>query len=153
MTKKTEQTNRELYAVLDSIRRARKHPNLTARFEAALEEHLEALRQENVRGITALSSMIEERDQIQNRLHAVDHALFNLDKANKIAGEELARAQTAARENLEDCRRAEKLSDSLDESLRDAKQVIAHQELLIVSQRLAIADLYMKAMAVPRASR
>jgi len=148
MTKKTEQTNRELYAVLDSIRRARKHPNLTARFEAALEEHLEALRQENVRGITALAAMTEERDQIQNRLHAVDHALFNLDQANKLAGEEMERLRIYAKENLDDCRRAEKLSDSLHEQLRDAQAVIGNQEQLIYGQRLAIADLYMKGRKV-----
>jgi chromosome segregation ATPase len=155
-------------------------------FESALEEHLEGLRLELERWKLSdkktgemiqfkqaeqkrereqheetqrqLHRMTQERDDIQGRLHAVDHAFSEQGSlvwrqgeeisrhkiALNIAGEELIRAQGVARQHLDDCRSAEKLSDSLDEKLRDAQSVIAHQEQLIVGQRLAIADLYMR---------
>ena len=117
----------------------------------------------------------KELDEIQGRLHAVDRAYVVLDQANKVVGEELRQSQTnvrhwkeecgklhariktfesgelyqkiqkEARQHLDDCREAEKLSDDLDDRLRDAQKVIAHQEQLIIGQRLAIADLYLKA--------
>lgn len=202
MTNAIEKTKRALYDCLDRIRRAAKHRVLTAEFEERLEEHLEELRKDAALSqarigelyssrqqwqdiaadrLTNLSSMTDERDQIQQRLHAIDNAyheqqkavkplraqfvvqvrtirgqqqtIENLKSANAAAGEELIRAQGMARQYSEDCRSAEKHSDRFSEQLRDARQVIAHQEILIVSQRLAIADLYMKAAAAPRASK
>lgn len=50
----------------------------------------------------------------------------------------------------EDVMAAEKLSDSLDERLRDAQAVIGHQEQLITGQRLAIADLYLAKHRAPK---
>lgn len=165
MTTEIEKTKRALYGCLDRIRRAGKHRRLTAEFEERLEEHLEETRKltERLRGygqkyLSDASSMREERDGIQGRLHAVDHAYFEqsqrngeqakqiekLEELNRIAGEELIRAQGMVREYGEDCRSAEKLSDDLSEKLTHATTVIGQQEQLIVGQRLAIADLYMK---------
>ena len=87
MTPKTEQTKKTMYAVLDRIRRARKHVALTSDFEIVLEAHLEAVRQEFVEGISRLAAMTEERDQIQLRLHAVDHAFKETERALGIAGD------------------------------------------------------------------
>lgn len=171
MTNEIEKTKRALYGCLDRIRRAGKHRKLTAEFEERLEEHLEELRQEVAREyqlrrsamqrieehVEKFSKLLEERDQIQQRLHAVDHAHFEqsrrtgemarhierLKDLNRIAGEELIRAQGVARQYLDDCRSAEKHSDRFSEQLRDAQAVIGHQEQLIVGQRLAIAELYM----------
>lgn len=159
-----EKTKRALYGCLDRIRRAGKHRKLTDEFEERLEEHLEVLRQhENnlsrncLAHLETAGQMRQERDQIQQRLHAVDHAHFEqsrrtgemarqierLEDLNRIAGEELIRAQGVARQYLDDCRSAEKHSDEFSEKLRDAHAVIGQQEQLIVGQRLAIAELYM----------
>lgn len=41
MTTKTEQAKREMYDLLESMRRAKKHPAKLARFEDALEAYLD----------------------------------------------------------------------------------------------------------------
>lgn len=179
MTNAIEQTKRALYACLDKVRRAAKHRVLTAELEERLEEYLEELRIDRVR-LTEnrrddlerkLAAMTEDRDQILQRLHAIDHAyneqskaenplaaqfevqvktilcqektIENLKSANKAAGEELMRVQAIARQQLDDVRSAEKLSDELSDKLTQATTVIGQQEQLIIAQRLAIADLYM----------
>ncbi|MNQ26401.1 hypothetical protein D3C85_396380 [compost metagenome] len=105
-----------------------------------------------------LSAMTQERDDIQSRLHAIDHAyceqsnrvsvmdkmIDNLRTASAAAGEELIRVQGIARQHLDDCRSAEKLSDELSEKLTLATSVIGQQEMLIAGQRHAIAELYME---------
>lgn len=124
-----------------------------------------------------LAEMTQDRDDCQKRMQALDHAHFNLDQANKVAGEELQRCQTNLRHwrdeagkldarvrsfesgdihqkylrDRQDLMEAEKLSDSLDERLRDAQAVIGHQEQLIAGQRLAIADLYLAKHRAPKA--
>lgn len=171
MTTEIEKTKLALYGCLDRIRRAGKHRKLTAEFEERLEEHLEALRAELMRWKNSdkksaeaaqfkqaeqkrereqhedverrLHLMTEERDQIQQRLHAIDHAYNEQQKAMGIAGEELIRVQGMARQYLDDCRSAEKMTDDLHEKLGHATTVIGQQEQLIVGQRLAIADLYL----------
>lgn len=148
-------------------------------FESAMEAHLEALRLELDRWKLSdkktgemilfkqgeaqrereqhqeterrLHLMTQDRDDCQKRMQAVDHAHFNLDQANKVAGEELRKAQEQARRDRQDCIEAEKLSDSLDERLRDAQAVIGRQEQLITGQRLAIADLYLAKQRAPKA--
>lgn len=189
MTNAIETTKRALFDCLERIKRAAKHRALTAEFEERLEEHLEELRKafefevrcknsakERIQELVDFrSSLLQERDDIQSRLHAVDRAYVVLDQANKVAGEEFNQSQTnvrhwreecgklqarikafesgepyqklqkEARQHLNDCREAKKLSDDLDERLRDAQKVIGHQEQLIIGQRLAIADLYLKA--------
>lgn len=161
MTNAIEQTKREMYRNLKlinvSLKKGFKPVNGMHHFEIAMEAHLEAQRVELCRVFGALGRMTQERDDIQGRLHAIDHkygeqTTLVFDQAEEInrhkvalniAGEELIRAQGVARQHLDDGRSAEKLSDSLDEQLRDARQVISHQEQLIVGQRLAIAELYM----------
>lgn len=43
MTTKTEQAKREMYDLLESMRRAKKHPAKLARFEDALEAYLDII--------------------------------------------------------------------------------------------------------------
>lgn len=157
MTTEIEKTKRALYGCLDRIRRAGKHRKLTAEFEERLEEHLEALRQEAGREyqlrrsamqrieehVEKFSKLLEERDQIQQRLHAIDHAYNEQQKAIGIAGEELIRVQGIARQHLDDVSHATKQIDDLHSSLVHSDTVIGRQEQLIVGQRLAIADLYL----------
>jgi hypothetical protein len=143
MTNAIEQTKRDMYNDLKRFEHMVGSTHLFKTFQDSLEDHLEELRKENAMSLAMAGSMREERDAAQRRVQAVDHAYFNLDQASKIAGEELIRVQGIARQHLDDCRSAEKLSDSLDEKLRDARSVIAHQEQLIAGQRLAIAELYM----------
>lgn len=110
MTNEIEKTNRALYGCLDRIRRAGKHRVLTAEFEERLEEHFEELRKARVtfteksdREIQSLASrlasMTEERDQIQQRLHAIDHAYKEQQKAMGVAGDELRNLQTVVGAN------------------------------------------------------
>lgn len=179
MTSTIETTKRALFDCLERIKRAAKHRTLTAEFEERLEEHLEELRKANSHALSIVGeSLIQERDELQARLHAVDRAYVVLDQANKVAGEEFNQSQTnvrhwreecgklqariktfesgelyqklqkEARQHLNDCREAEKLSDDLGEHLRDAQKVIGHQEQLIIGQRLAIADLYISGRRV-----
>lgn len=177
MTNEIENTRFIMFNALHTLRKAKKHPKMLANFESVLEDHLEALRKEASEfqarigelyssrqqwediaalRLSNLSAMTEERDQIQQRLHAVDRAYFEqsqrngeqarqiekLEELNRIAGEELIRVQEIARENLEDVKRAEKHSDRFSEQLRDAQSFIANQEQLIVGQRLAISDMH-----------
>lgn len=157
MTNVIETTKRELYGCLDRIRRAGKHRVLTAEFEERLEEHLEALRQDGDWMRKQLATIRQANVDIQERLHAVDGAYFDQSKlvvsqaeeirqlktAAQIAGEELQRVQGISRRNLEDCRSAEKCSDDFSEKLRDAQSVIAHQEQLVIGQRLSIGEMHM----------
>jgi replicative superfamily II helicase len=150
MTNVIEQTKRALYDCLDRIKRAAKHRVLTAEFEERLEEHLEELRKEAAacqarigelyssrqqwKDIAAdrldkLSSMTEERDQMQQRLHAVDHAHYNLDQANKVVGEELRKAQEQASQDRDDTIRAVKVADAMLEKVRQFESGELYQKL------------------------
>lgn len=165
-----EKTKRAMYGCLERMKRAGKHRKLTAEFEDRLEEHLEELRK--VLGLVTgvrnsfervavdytkmYVEMKQERDAIQLRLHAIDHAFCEqsntvsrmadeIDRhkvAINIAGEELIRVQGIARQHLDDCRSAEKLSDDLSEKLTHATTVIGQQEQLIAGQRSAIANMH-----------
>jgi chromosome segregation ATPase len=169
MTNAIEQTKRQMYTDLKRFEHMVGSTHLFKTFQDSLEAHLEEQRKELCRAFGALGRMTQERDDIQGRLHAVDHKCFAQDQALKLAGEELRECQTNLRHwrdeggklharirafesgeihqqylrDRQDLMDAEKLSDSLDEKLRDAQSVIAHQEQLIVGQRLAIAELYM----------
>lgn len=171
MTTEIEKTKRALYECLDRIRRAGKHRVLTAEFEERMEEYLEELRLSRVQFTESrqndlerrLAAKIEECDQVQQRLHAIDHAyneqskefdharsnmaelaihVGNLETANRVSGEELIRVQGIARQYLDDCRSAEKLSDEFSEKLTHATTVIGQQERLIAGQRHAIAEMF-----------
>lgn len=103
-----------------------------------------------------LMKLRQANTEIQERLHSVDRAYFEqsqrngdqarqiekLEELNRIAGEELIRAQGMARQYGEDCRSAEKLSDELHEKLTNATTVIGQQEQLIAGQRSAIAGMH-----------
>lgn len=207
MTTEIEKTKREMYKALAALKAGGrwliKKANCEA-FESALEEHLEALHNRNeaqrkiieaAGGTNDLSyrlgKMTQERDDIQGRLHAIDHAyceqsnrvgglmaeIENLKAANAAAGEELRethmvnrsyrseirslrqllgardetigllraeghRVQGIARQHLDDCRSAEKLSDDFSEKLTHATTVIGQQEQLISGQRSAIATMH-----------
>lgn len=164
MTTEIEKTKRQMYADLKRFESMVGSTHLFKNFQDSLEDHLEALRLDRVQFTEArrddvavrLATMTEERDQIQQRLHAVDHAyseqskltaaqtkeIERLNELNRIAGQELIRVQGVARQHLDDCVSAERHSDRFSEQLRDAQAVIANQEQLIVGQRLAVADLY-----------
>lgn len=216
-----ENTRRQMYVDLKRFETMVGSTHLFKTLEDSLEAHLEELRKamkaredvgqafseslgrvviERDSLIQRLSDMTEERDQIQQRLHAIDHAyceqsnlagaqtreIERLNELNRIAGEELIRVQGIARQHLddvshassviganraeinslrlqleardqtisdlrkkygrdrEDVMSAEKMSDELSEKLLNANSVIAQKELLIVGQRLVIADLYMR---------
>lgn len=143
MTTEIEKTKRQMYADLKRFEHMVGSTHLFKTLQDSLEAHLEELRKENALSLAMAGSMREERDAAQRRVQAVDHAYFNLDQASKIAGEELIRVQKIARQHLDDCRSAEKLSDDLHDRLTHATKVIGQQEQLIVGQRLAIADLYL----------
>lgn len=185
MTNEIEATKRLLDHCLGRVIRAGKHRKLTAELAERLEEHLESLRKELDLQAGHTSKMREKNDEIQQRLHAVDHAYLEqsqlvgaqakeidrLKVAAQLAGEciqdtqvvnrsyqieikalnrqleardeTIRKLRTEGLQHLDDCRSAEKLSDDLDEKLRDAQAVIGHQEQLIVGQRLAIAELHM----------
>lgn len=173
MTNAIEQTKHQMYVDLKRFEHMVGSTHLFKTFQDSLEAHLEELRKANsglvemfVKEKTdveiRLMSMTQERDDIQGRLHAVDHAyneqsnrvsimdkmIDNLREANGIAGEELIRVQGIARQHLDDCRSAEKLSDEFSEKLTHATTMIGQQEQLIAGQRHAIADLYMKRAGV-----
>lgn len=96
MTNEIEKTKRELYDCLDRIRRAAKHRALTAEFEERLEEHLEALRKELDFQAGHTSKMREKNDEIQQRLHAVDHAYFEQSRLVIGQAQEIDRLKVAA---------------------------------------------------------
>jgi len=200
MTNAIEQTRISMYDAFNAMKAGGrwliKKANCEA-FESALEEHLEALRaamktredvgqafSESLGRVVAdrdslilrLSAMTQERDEIQGRLHAIDHAYGESQKAVSIAGEELRECQTNLRHWREECGKmhakvrafesgdihkkylrdrqdlmsAEKLSDELSEKLTQATSVIGRQEQLIAGQRHAIAELYMDRARIPR---
>lgn len=150
-TNEIEKTKRALYGCLDRIRRAGKHRKLTAEFEERLEEHLEVLRlHENnlsrncLAHLETAGQMRQERDQIQQRLHAIDHAYLEQSQRNgeqarqiekleeiaMIAGEELIAAQESSRKHAGE-------ADKTRKQLSDAM-------VLVRRQRAAIGHLFMR---------
>lgn len=146
--KTQEQAKREMYAALDKIRRAKKHPSATAVFETALESYLEAVRVDHSKG--AAEQLLRERDELQGRLHAVDAAYVDSQKLNTIAGEELRQAQYMAKHWKEDSdRRCQQLNDQSVQTLK-WKTKAAEQLIVIKSQREAFGELYVKHHAQQR---
>lgn len=112
MTTAIEETKREMYAKL-----ARTKLDMGTNymgwvhfpeFEAALEAHLEELRKDLNFACAALdveaarrAKLVQERDDIQGRLHAIDHAYFVQSQANAAAGEELRAAKAKISEQRE----------------------------------------------------
>lgn len=97
MKTKIEETSREMYRHLEGVKLTLKKgfsPRAKmSDFESALEEHLEALRQELAFSKLQLMTCRQTNMDIQSRLHAVDHAYFVQSQANLAAGDQLREAQ------------------------------------------------------------
>jgi hypothetical protein len=103
-------------------------------FESAFEAHLEELRKElktakeDAEGANILKNefqqrlmaMTEERDAIQGRLHAIDHAYHVQAQANIAAGKELREVQQELKRQIELRAQAEKVSAIRLNALHDA---------------------------------
>lgn len=145
---KIEQTKRDMYQALEGIKSLISlncvPPTSTIdNFESFLEEHLQAL---NAIADQAQQDAITARQEhlsIQGRLQSVDHAYSESQKLLAISGDEVRRLHKEYGRDRQDLMEAEKLSDELDEKLRDAQAVIGRQEQLIAGQRMAITELYM----------
>lgn len=110
MTTAIEETKREMYRLAREMRNDPYHDGVKnlcyrlqateyAKFESAMEVHLEELRKDLNFACAALdveaarrAKLVQERDDIQLRLHAVDHAYFVQSEANRVAGEQLREA-------------------------------------------------------------
>ena len=112
MTDTIELTKREMYEALAVIKyRNSKDWRINTsfeKFESALEAHFDELRKDLNFACSALdvetarrAKLVQERDDIQLRLHAIDHAYFVQSEANRIAGDELRQAKELIREQQE----------------------------------------------------
>lgn len=135
MSKNTETTRRALYECLDRIRRAAKHRKLTLEFEGLLEEHLEAITPKLM--IAFADELLEERNALQARLHAVDTAYAKSQEALGVAGEEVRRLQKDNSAQDMSIEQLETRVDELGKSNRDLDAVVRNQ-------RQAYAELYMQ---------
>lgn len=189
MTTEIEKTKRQMYADIKRFESMVGSTRLFKTFQDSLEAHLEELRKAMVRINestvacahhsaesfldleTRLSAMTEERDQIQQRLHAIDHAyceqsnragaqareIERLNELNRIAGEELIRVQGIARQYLDELAAVRTQHGILSDAYEHQKQLtrsacVAERESwvqireltgLVTSQRQAIADMHM----------
>lgn len=109
MTTAIEETRREMYAKLELAKNRFNawfgNDAMMGSLESALEAHLEELRKDLNFACAALdveaarrTKLVQERDDIQLRLHAIDHAYFVQSEANRVAGEQLREAQKAIAE-------------------------------------------------------
>lgn len=141
-----EKTRRQMYTDLKRFQSMVGSTHLFKTFQDSLEEHLEELRKANsglVEGFAQqhadigvrLANMTEERDQIQQRLHAIDHAYNEQQKAMGIAGEELIRVQGIARQHLDDLKDSTAANASLHESAFHAGSIIRANKIEIESLR------------------
>lgn len=105
MTTKTEETRHAMYQHLEGVKKTIKKgfsPRAKmSDFESALEEHLEALRQELAFSKLQLITCRQANMDIQGRLHAVDHAYFVQSQANLASGDQLRDAQALIRSQRE----------------------------------------------------
>lgn len=97
MTTKTEETRHAMYQQLEGVKKTIKKgfsPRAKmSDFESVLEEHLEALRQEQEFMKLQLMTCRQTNMDIQGRMHAIDHAYFVQSQANLAAGDQLREAQ------------------------------------------------------------
>lgn len=105
MNTKTEETRHAMYQQLEGVKKTIKRgfsPRAKmSDFESALEEHLEALRQELAFMRAQLMTCRQTNMEIQSRMHAVDHAYFVQSQANLAAGDQLRDAQALIRSQRE----------------------------------------------------
>lgn len=96
MNTKTEETNREMYRQLEGVKKTLKKgfsPRAKmSDFESALEEHLEALRQEQIFSRAQLMNCRQANTDLQSRIHALEHAAHVNGQANIAAGDQLREA-------------------------------------------------------------
>lgn len=135
MTEKTETTRRAMYALLDRIRRAAKHRKMTLEFEDSLEAHLEALREQSSE--TFGESMLEERNALQGRMHALDAAYAKSQETLGIAGEKIREQEGKIKWLESHIDQIEARVDELNKKNRDLDAVVRNQ-------RQAYAELYME---------
>lgn len=97
MNTKTEETRHAMYQHLEGVKKTLKKgfsPRAKmSDFESALEEHFEALRQDQEFMKAQLMNCRQANTDIQLRLHAVDHAYFVQSQANLAAGDQLREAK------------------------------------------------------------
>lgn len=140
--KTQEQLKRDMYAALDKIRRAKKHPSATAVFETALEAYLESVR---AQAMTATAEqLLRERDDLQARLHAVDTAYAESQKTNEIAGDALRLAQERVGYWRGQAEAGAEHRKELHAKIREVTKHAEDQLVVIKSQREAFGELYVK---------
>lgn len=97
MTTKTEETRHAMYQHLEGVKKTLKKgfsPRAKiSDFESALEEHLEALRQDHEFMKSQLMTCRDINCGLQLRIQALEHAVHVNGQANQVAGEELREAQ------------------------------------------------------------
>lgn len=97
MMTKTEETRHTMYQHLEGVKKTLKKgfsPRAKmSDFESALEEHLEAMRQEQIFSRAQLVNCRQANTDLQLRIHALEHAAHVNGQANQVAGEELREAQ------------------------------------------------------------
>lgn len=97
MTTKIEETSREMYRHLEGVKLTLKKgfsPRAKmSDFESALEEHLEALRQDLAFMRAQLMTCRDINCGLQLRIQALEHAAHVTGQANLAAGDELREAQ------------------------------------------------------------
>ena len=97
MNTKTEETRHAMYQHLEGVKKTIKKgfsPRAKmSDFESALEEHLEALRQEQIFSRSQLMNCRQANTDLQLRIHALEHVTHVNGQANLAAGNELREAQ------------------------------------------------------------
>ncbi|WP_242176557.1 hypothetical protein [Pseudomonas sp. MONT-RG-20F-20-E-7-02] len=97
MNTKTEETKHTMYQYLEGVKKTIKKgfsPRAKmSDFESALEEHLEALRQEQIFSRAQLMNCRQANTDLQLRIHSLEHAAFVNGQANLAAGDQLREAQ------------------------------------------------------------
>lgn len=96
MNTKTEETRHAMYQHLEAVKKTLKKgfsPRAKmSDFESALEEHLEALRQEQIFSRAQLMNCRQSNTDLQLRIHALEHAAHVNVQANLAAGDQLREA-------------------------------------------------------------
>lgn len=96
MTTKTEETRHAMYQHLEGVKKTLKNgfsPRAKmSDFESALEEHLEALRQELAFIKAQIMTCRDANCGLQLRIHALEHAAHVNGQANIAAGDQLREA-------------------------------------------------------------
>lgn len=97
MNTKTEETRHAMYQHLEGVKKTLKKgfsPRAKmSDFESALEEHLEALRQDLTFMKAQLMNCRDANCSLQLRIHALEHAAHVNGQANLAAGDQLRHAQ------------------------------------------------------------